>query len=275
MTLCGVKEGETIFAQNTIGQFFYIIKRGIVELSINDVRIKNMEEGQSFGEFALLHQVPRSGTVKAVTECYFWVLEHKSFKKIVNHINNLNYEENKKFIQNFPVFANIEADTKTVLSASLIKEVHEPGDVIIKDGEISNSLYLLREGEADCVSKNITLRKLKKGDHFGERGVLLEAPRSMEVIAKTKCICYSLSSETLKNILGEDFRDAIFLNFIKNAFANSKYFKKLNLKLIDHAYECFRAISYNFADVAFSREHQMNSMLTIVVEGNFLNVRKK
>jgi cGMP-dependent protein kinase 1 len=275
MSLCGVKEGDIIFSQHSIGNYFYIIKKGMVELSINDVRIKTLEDGESFGDLALLHDAPRTGTLKAITECYLWVLERKNFKKIIDHINNINFDENKLFVESISLLANIENDSKNIISANMVSEIYEIGDHIIKFGEVSNNLYIMKEGIAECVSKGMVMRKLTKGDHFGERGLLLDSTRSMDVVAKTRCVCYSISSETFKRILGENFRDVIILNFVKNALARSKYLNKFNHKFIDHVSECFQLVNYNLGDVAFTRGHQKNTILSIIIEGNLLNVRKK
>ena len=103
MSLCTVDAGTIVFKQGSIGTFFYILKDGSLDLFINDNLIKTIKAGESFGELALLHRSPRSGTIKAVQFCEFWVLERKNFRKIVDFINEMNFEENKKFVQSIPI----------------------------------------------------------------------------------------------------------------------------------------------------------------------------
>jgi signal-transduction protein with cAMP-binding, CBS, and nucleotidyltransferase domain len=132
MSLCTVNSGVTIFDQGSLGNFFYIIKEGEVELFINQNHIKTLIKGESFGELALLHGASRSGTIKASKDCALWVLERKNFRKIIDHINNINFEENKKFIESIPILSIIEDDQKAILCGSLIKEVYEENDYIVK-----------------------------------------------------------------------------------------------------------------------------------------------
>lgn len=103
MSLCSVDAGTVVFKQGQIGTFFYILREGALDLFINDQLVKTIKPKESFGELALLHRSARSGTVKASKYCEFWVLERKNFRKIVDFINQINFEENKKFIQSIPI----------------------------------------------------------------------------------------------------------------------------------------------------------------------------
>lgn len=103
MSLCNVDAGTTLFKQGSLGYYFYIVKEGLVDLYINDDLVKTIKPKESFGELALLHNSPRSGTIKTTENCEFWVLERKNFRKIVDFINQINYEENRKFIQSIPI----------------------------------------------------------------------------------------------------------------------------------------------------------------------------
>lgn len=275
MSLCSVMQDDVIFSQGSIGNYFYIIKKGQIQLIINNNPVKFLEQGESFGELALLHGTPRSGTVIATSDCLLWVLERKNFKKIVDHINHINFEENKKFIQSISILSNIENDQKSILCSNLIKELYEPGAQIVKEGEVANCLYIIKDGEVECMSNKKVIRTLKKGEHFGERSILLDSTRTMDVNAKTKCVCYSISIETLKTMVGEKYREVLYLNFIKSAFSNSKNLRKFNLKLVETAYECFGAANYSKNDVVIPQGYMVSSKLVIVIEGNLINKSTK
>lgn len=272
MTLCLVQSGEPVFCQGTLGSFFYIVKKGQLDLHINNQFIKDLKDGDSFGELALLHGAPRSGTIKAVTDTYLWVLERKNFRKIINHINYINFEENKKFVDSIPILANIENDQKSLLCSNLIKGIYSPGMPIVKEGEIASCLYIIKEGEVDCVHHQKVIRTLYKGEHFGEKSILLDSNRTMDVIAKTNCICYSISVETLKSMVGVKYRDVLYLNFIKSSFVFSHCFSKFNPKLLESSYEYFQAYNFSKNDVVFKVGHCASSKLIVVLEGNLVNV---
>ena len=97
-----IDKGAILFKQSSFGDYFYILKEGEVSLYIDDKFIKNINPGESFGELALLHCSPRSGTVKANTKSIFYCLERAKFKQIVDALNEANFNESKQFIKSVP-----------------------------------------------------------------------------------------------------------------------------------------------------------------------------
>ena len=95
MSQCFALKGTIIFKQGDIGNYYYIISEGTVELIINGEKKKEIQKGENFGELALIYDVPRSGTIKTLSDCYFWIMEKRNFKKIVAHITHITFEENK------------------------------------------------------------------------------------------------------------------------------------------------------------------------------------
>ena len=141
MSLFKVDKGATLFEQNSNGNYFYIVKEGELKLSINNIHLKNFCKGDSFGELALLHNSPRSGTVIAETETKLWCMERKNFRKIIDHINGLNHKDNKKYIASIPFLSKyklnynidqLDNDQKTILSQNLLKEYFEKDSYIVK-----------------------------------------------------------------------------------------------------------------------------------------------
>jgi CRP-like cAMP-binding protein len=273
MSLCSIKSGEVVFKEGSIGNFFYILKEGSVELVIDGKSIKQLQKGESFGELALLHGAPRSATIITLTDCLFWVLERRNFKKIVDHINHLNYEENKQFVHSISILSHIENDQKSILCQNLIKETYEEGTIIVKEGDKANCLYIIKEGEVNCVFKGKVVVTLRKGDYFGEKAILIDSTRTMDVVAKTKCVCFSISVETLKHMVGEKYRDVLYLNFIKTAFSNSRYLKKFQPKLIESIYSCFNVVNFGKREVVVPAGHLIGSKIIVIIEGNLINVK--
>ena len=84
------EEGKTIFMQGSLGEAFYIIKQGIVEIYKDDVLIRSINKLDYFGERALLFDEPRSATVKAHERVECWVLKKVDFLQIIDErIRNL------------------------------------------------------------------------------------------------------------------------------------------------------------------------------------------
>lgn len=102
MSCYSLEAGTVLFEQNQDGSFFYIIKEGEISVHINKKKIKTMGVGQSFGELALLHSAPRSATIISESNLKVWCMERRNFRKIIDHINNLNHSEIKKYLSSVP-----------------------------------------------------------------------------------------------------------------------------------------------------------------------------
>ncbi len=79
---------ETIFAQGDSGDRLYILVRGQVAVLATDARgheqqIETLEDGDHFGEMALLHDKPRSASIKTLTPCVVISLSRHRFKRLV------------------------------------------------------------------------------------------------------------------------------------------------------------------------------------------------
>ncbi len=274
MSLIQVDKNNYIIKQGDIGNYFYILQSGLAQLLVNNKKVRILRSGESFGELALLHDAPRSGSIKAITDCLLWTLERKNFRKIVEHITKINYEENLKFIESVSILSHMEQYQKTILSTNIVKEEFPKGRIIVKKGEISSCLYIIKNGCVDCIDENgIVIRTLKEGDNFGERSILVDTKRTLDVVAKTNCICYSISISTLKSMLGEKYRSFLYLNFMKTAFQNSKLLNNLNTYFIEDVFKFFEAVNLGSDNVAFPIKHNKSSNIVIVIDGNLINVR--
>jgi hypothetical protein len=113
---------------------------------------------------------------------------------------------------------------------------------------------------------------LSKGEIFGEKSILLDSKRTMDVIAKSVCIVFSISVETLQVILGQNFRDILYMNLIKLAFKTSPMINKFEGSLIDKAFTGFRVKDYEKDQVVIPKGHKMNQTISIIIEGNLIKV---
>jgi CRP-like cAMP-binding protein len=78
-----VPAGEAIVTQGDVGDAFYAVSSGQVEVLENGSKLRTMGAGSHFGEIALLLDVPRTATVRAVTAVRAFRLSREGFDKLI------------------------------------------------------------------------------------------------------------------------------------------------------------------------------------------------
>ena len=269
MSLYKVTKGVTLYTQGLPGNYWYIVQSGELSVYMNNKEVGKLKKGQSFGERALMDGTLRSNTIIADTDCKLWALKRQVFRKIIEFIFTSNYEENMKFLDqvNIP----IESTLKSIMANNLIQEIYLKGQYICREGEFGNSLYIIKDGEVECLKGENVIRILKKGDNFGQKALLEGDVRSLDVRAKTDCKIYSISSEFFKNQYGDNFKQVLYFNFITISFNNSKVFKKINPKIIAKSFQYFKFRSLKNNEVVYPKGQKICEKLCVVLEGNIVD----
>ena len=95
--------GERIITQNEIGDNFYLIRSGAVEVFKEEGGEKRfltrLGSGDFFGELALLKDEPRAATVSAIEEVDVYVLPKESFKRAVRSSASLLEQLKKSYFK--------------------------------------------------------------------------------------------------------------------------------------------------------------------------------
>jgi hypothetical protein len=74
-----VQEGATVFAEGDPGDSFYVVADGRAVVEAGGEQVRTLEPGDFFGEIALLRDVPRTATVRALTPLRLFALDRETF----------------------------------------------------------------------------------------------------------------------------------------------------------------------------------------------------
>ncbi len=78
------KPGTEIIRQGEMGQEFFVIGRGEVDIEVDGHRVNTLGQGTFFGEVSLVKQQPRNATVRAKTEVACFVLSKDEFQNVLS-----------------------------------------------------------------------------------------------------------------------------------------------------------------------------------------------
>jgi len=106
-------------------------------------------------------------------------------------------------LTSIPLFSRLKDEHLDLLSAQIKQRDYAKNSIIIAEGDKSDSLYIVNEGQvkiyiSDSDGREMQLQTLEPGDYFGELALLDKKPRSASAMA----ICHSkLSVITSDNFL--------------------------------------------------------------------------
>lgn len=210
--------GDTIIQQGDEADRFYIITSGEVDVIMQHpdgaIEVKErLRAGAYFGELGLLTRQRRNATVRAVQDVNLMSMDRQTFARWVNS-SKIIQEELKELVQQR--LPNIKTQPVSSESANKLPtleagffdveqldhmEMFPPGRTIVEQGEVADKFYIIVDGEVDVVvpygeQDEVHVDRLKKGDYFGEVGLLEKGTRIATVRARTavKLITFSRNS---------------------------------------------------------------------------------
>jgi CRP/FNR family cyclic AMP-dependent transcriptional regulator len=75
--------GKRIFEEGETGQKMYVVKEGVVELSVHGKLMVTIGKGGILGEMALIDNKPRSASARAKTDCELLPIDNVHFLSLV------------------------------------------------------------------------------------------------------------------------------------------------------------------------------------------------
>ncbi|OGP93506.1 MAG: hypothetical protein A2156_11455 [Deltaproteobacteria bacterium RBG_16_48_10] len=201
------------------GDSLMILIRGEVEVrkktaKDNEVWIRNLKEGDFFGEFGFFTDQKRHATVKALTECEILEVSKEELNELIKAYPGVKEVLNRLFRQRVldtffilsPLFSPLSPkDREEVFKRFHSRKVPEE-TFIFQEGDTPTSLYLVKSGEVEIFTrdrqgKKINFVTVKRGNFFGEIGPLFNRSRSAHAKTTGPTELLELTKEDLDLIL--------------------------------------------------------------------------
>jgi len=144
-------------------------------------------------------------------------------------------------LRDIPLFESLTEKEFKIVKSKLKKVTYSAGDVIIKEGDIGNEMYIFESGKVK-ITRKLTLRvggkwgeaekamdilNSEQVSFFGEMSIVTGAPRSATITALSYCTLYTLSKKDLED-LAKRYPEIGYKIMKKVAAVLAKRVQKLN-----------------------------------------------
>lgn len=161
--------GETIITQGADGDNFYVVDHGIYNV--------------------------------------LWAMDRQTFRKIV--LRNA-YQKRKlyeAFLKNVPLLSHLDDYERMNIADALLSKNYANGELIIKQGDEANGMYILESGKVSVVARSTngeekTVNEIDEGGYFGELGLINRASRAASILALKDVKVAFLDKSAFERLLG-------------------------------------------------------------------------
>jgi CRP-like cAMP-binding protein len=198
------------------GDSLFVISRGEVTIikqtpGGKEVGVRDLKEGDFFGEFSFFMDQKRHATVKAKTECEVFEISRNELNEMIRVHPRLDEVLQNLFRERIldnlfalsPLFSSLTSQER----GEIIKRFHlrklPEGTFVFKGGDPPGSLYMVRSGGVEIFTQNrqgkkVLLGLLESGNFFGEIGPLFDKPRMANARAIRPTELLEMTKEDVK-----------------------------------------------------------------------------
>ncbi|KAJ8673597.1 hypothetical protein QAD02_004859 [Eretmocerus hayati] len=223
-----VQTGEFIIRQGDDGDNFYVIEKGQYEVYVKDTMIHKYDNSGAFGELALLYNMPRAATVKAISPGTLWAMDRQTFRRIILKSAYKKRKMYEDLINKVPMLKSLESYERMNLADALAPKDFDDGDQIIKQGDIADGMYFVEQGVVkitilDDHGREVEVNHIPAGGYLGELALVTHKPRAASAYAVGNVKLAFLDVEAFERLLGpcmelmkrniEDYEDQLIKIF--------------------------------------------------------------
>jgi cAMP-dependent protein kinase regulator len=209
-------KGIKVIQQGDVGDYFYVVEKGSFDIYVNPSgkleagadglgnKVGTVGPGGSFGELALMYNAPRAATVMSSEPSTLWALDRVTFRRILMDSAFQRRRLYEGFLEEVPLLSSLTPYERSKIADALETKKYPPGTVIIQEGDVGESFYILESGDAEVFKRGVDqpVKRYNKGDYFGELALLNDAPRAASVVSKSEVKLATLGKHGFQRLLG-------------------------------------------------------------------------
>ncbi|MDQ6995632.1 MAG: cyclic nucleotide-binding domain-containing protein [Mariprofundaceae bacterium] len=206
------QHGETLIHEGEIGSQFYMILQGHMSVYIHlddgkELKIKVLSDGDYFGEYACIYQLPRTATITADEDTLLLafpdtaisslMLQSPDAGGILMHIMAQRLIQSMTHIH--PAFSDIvDGDHAWVAEESKILDIDEGRELILR----SKHAYLILHGNIDLIQDEQVKKTLHRSQMFSDLNPHLCLPEYSALVAPKRCLICEIPQDIFNSFMG-------------------------------------------------------------------------
>ncbi|XP_069681613.1 cAMP-dependent protein kinase type II regulatory subunit [Periplaneta americana] len=208
-----VQAGDYVIKQGDDGDNFYVIERGTfhafvtTEPGTDPKQVHTYDGSGSFGELALLYNMPRAATIQAGTQGAVWAMDRQTFRRILLKSAFKKRKMYETLLESVPMLKALQAYERMNLADALVPRQYADGELIIKQGDSADGMYFVEDGSVKITitgdnGQEVEINRISKGGYFGELALVTHKPRAASAYAVGNIKLAFLDVEAFERLLG-------------------------------------------------------------------------
>lgn len=211
MALVELAAGETLFSEGDLGGSLYVISEGEVTVETGGNELARLGPGAFFGEIALVTDLPRSATVRAVSAVQLLGLDRDLVREaaaeqseVINVL--LRFVRERligRMLRTSELFRPFADHDRAELASRFELVEAVPGAPLIVEGQRADGLYVMVSGRVDVTrgGDSAPLTQLSSGDVFGEMSLLSGGGSTANVTTASRVLALRMPARTFTEVI--------------------------------------------------------------------------
>jgi len=270
MEMFELEKGELLCQRNDIAMAMYIVHEGSLEVlsEAEEVVVVHQRAGV-IGDESLLRAVPRSHTIRAAEKTVVYALDSVVFRDHVRGMMTDQVAETRQYVENVPCFKMLTSVQKDMLAQAAVYTEYADGEILFRQGDVGDGIYLLRSGETVVLANDITVwRYTKAGDFFGERALLASSEkRAASVKSLGDSSCFKILAKDIDRVFGSDLETVLSQNLLQTHLSCTEAFAEVPFEVVQALSHRGKALRFNEGDIVVSAGQDEYKGLYFVQQG--------